>query len=74
MKAMQSLLISSHQVLNVMKITEDIDFYNSNKVRAYLKTRKGIYFKELTGNCKEDEFLLGLMKYVLGEIGKQQGK
>lgn len=72
MKAMQSLLISSHQVLKVMKITENIDFYNSDKVRVYLKTRKGIYFKELIQNCKEDEFLLGLMNYVLGEIVKSR--
>lgn len=72
MKAMQSLLISSHQVLNVMEIAENIDFYNSNKVRAYLKTRKGIYFRELAGNCKEDEFLLGLMNYVLHEIAESR--
>lgn len=70
MKAMQSLLISSHQVLKFMEITDRVDFYGSDKVRAYLKTRKGIYFKEIIGNCKEDEFLLGLMNYVLGEIGK----
>lgn len=72
MKAMQSLLISSHQVLNVMEITENIDFYNSNKIRAYLKTRKGIYFRELAGNCKEDEFLSGLINYVLHEIAESR--
>lgn len=70
MKAMQSLLISSHQAISYMKITENTDFYNSNNVRVYLKTKKGIYFKELAGNCKEDEFLLGLMNYVLHEISE----
>lgn len=72
MKAMQLLLISSYQVLKAMKIADSTEFYNSDKVRVYLKTRKGIYFKEIAGNCKEDAFLLGLMNYVLGEIGKQQ--
>jgi len=72
MKAMQLLLISSHQVLKAMKIADSTEFYNSDKVRVYLKTKKGIYFKEISDNCKEDAFLLGLMNYVLGEIGKQQ--
>lgn len=70
MNAMQSLLISCHQTLDGMNLVKNTEFYNSDKVRAYLKTRKGIYFKELAGNCKEDEFLLGLMNYVLSEIGK----
>ena len=30
--------------------------------------KKGIYFEEIAGNCKEDKFLLGLMNYVLREI------
>lgn len=42
MKAMQSLLISSHQVLNNMKITTNTEYYDSEYVRAYLKTGGGI--------------------------------
>jgi len=68
MKAMQSLLISSYQVLKNMKLTVDTDYYESNNVRAYLKTAQGIFFKELLGNCKEDKFLLMLMNNVLKEI------
>lgn len=47
MKAMQSVLISSHQVLGSMEKTENIEYYESKNVRVYLKTKKGIYFKEL---------------------------
>lgn len=72
MKAMQSLLISSHQVLNSMKITTDTEYYNSEYVRAYLKTRKGIYFKELRGESKEEKFLLMLMNHVLETIAKSK--
>ena len=72
MKAMQSLLISSHQVLNSMKITTDIEYYDSKYVRAYLKTRKGIYFKELKGDSKEEKFLLMLMNHVLEKIAKMK--
>lgn len=72
MKAMQSLLISSHQVLKCMELITDTEYYESKIVRAYLKTKKGVYFKELYGNCKEDEFLLMLMNYVLQEIAKSK--
>lgn len=72
MKAMQSLLISSHQVLNSMKITTDIEYYDSKYVRAYLKTMKGIYFKELKGDSKEEKFLLMLMNHVLEKIAKMK--
>ncbi|MCM1040740.1 MAG: hypothetical protein NC314_11790 [Roseburia sp.] len=68
---MQSLLVSSHQALNGMEIIDDTQFYNSDKVRAYLKTRKGIHFKELDKTGKIDAFLLGLMNYVLGEIAER---
>ena len=36
-----------------MTLTHKTDFYESKNVRAYLKTRKGVYFKELTGETKE---------------------
>lgn len=68
MKAMQSLLISSNQVLSQMQITSTPQFYESENIRAYLKTRKGIYFKELTGNCKEDKFLQMLLNNLQKEI------
>lgn len=68
MKAMQSLLISAHQVLSKMHITNNTDFYQSKNVRAYLKTRKGIFFKEIIGDCKEDKFLLMLFNNLRKEI------
>lgn len=40
-KTMTSLMISASQVLPVMELTEDTEFYNSDHIRAYLKTRKG---------------------------------
>lgn len=70
MKAMQSLLISSSQASPSMELTEDINFYNSQCVRVYLKTEQGIYFKELCKNDKVDIFLQGMMDYVLDEITK----
>ena len=75
MKAMQSVLISSHQVLGSMEKTENIEYYESKNVRVYLKTKKGIYFKELEGDSKEDRFLLMLMNHVLGAISQiKKGK
>lgn len=59
-KSMQSILISSHQALSKMKLVNQFEFYNSKNVRAYLKTRKGIYFKEVRGNGKVDVFLSSL--------------
>lgn len=72
MKSMQSLLISSGQVLSKMQLTNDIEFFNSKYVRAYLKTSKGIYFKELKGEIKEDKFLLMLLNDVLENINKTE--
>ncbi len=69
-KAMQSLLISSHQALDKMELVKNTEFYNSEHIRAYLKTGKGIYFKELKDNSKECEFLKMMMNYVLSEIAK----
>lgn len=71
MKAMQSLLISSSQVLPKCKLTSNTDFFNSDYVRAYLKTRKGIYYKELNDDSREDKFLLMLLNMVMTEINQK---
>lgn len=70
MKAMQSLFISCPQVLNVMKLASDIEYYESSNIRAYLKTSSGIYFKELRMENREDRFLNMLLENVLLEIAK----
>ena len=70
MQAMQSLFISSSQVLKKMHLVQSYDFYDSKNVRVYLKTRKGLYFKEINNDCKEDGFLIMLMNNVLGAISK----
>lgn len=72
-KAMQSLLISSHQVLPFMRLTNDTKFYNSEYIRVYFKTEKGIYFKELKEDTKENDFIKMMMNHVLKEI-TQSGK
>jgi len=69
-KAMQSTLISSYQALPKMKLTNDFDYYDSEYVRVYLKTKKGVYYKELVGNDKEDKFLLALMNHIMEKIIK----
>lgn len=69
-KAMQSLLVSSRQVLPYMKLTNDVEFYNSEYIRAYLKTKKGIYFKELKEETKENNFIKMMMNNVLSQITK----
>lgn len=71
MKAMQSLLLSSSQVLPKFRLTSNTEFFNSDYVRAYLKTRKGTYFKELSENSKEDKFLLMLLNMVMTEINRR---
>lgn len=70
MMAMQSLLVSVHQVLDKMKMINKIDLYESTNIRAYFKTQKGIYHKELIGNCKEDRFILMLFNNLRKEIFK----
>lgn len=70
MQSMQSLLISSSQVLKKMSLVDKSDFYESKNVRAYLKTRKGIFFREIVNDCKEDKFLLMLMENVLQAVSK----
>ncbi|MDG4961534.1 hypothetical protein [Pseudolactococcus raffinolactis] len=68
MQAMQSLLVSSGQALPYMDLTNDIEFYNSKKVRVYLKTKRGIYFKELDSQNKVDVFLSNMMNHVMAKI------
>ncbi|EHT7656849.1 MULTISPECIES: hypothetical protein [Listeria] len=70
MKAMQSFLISSSQVLPYMELTKDMNFYNSKYPRVYLKTEQGIFLRELCGNDKIDNFLQGMMNYIIDEITK----
>ena len=67
-KAMQSLFISSPQVLPYMKLTKNVEFYNSNYIRVYFKTSKGVYFKELKEKAKENDFIMMLMNRVLHAI------
>lgn len=49
MQAMQSLFISSPQVLTAMELVESFNYYDSKNIRAYLKTRRGVYFKSSIG-------------------------
>lgn len=70
LQSMQSLFISSPQVLKKMQLDEKYEFYNSKNVRAYLKTRKGIYFKEIHNDCKEDRFLTMLLENLLSTISQ----
>lgn len=70
MRAMQSLFISCPQVLKTMRLTTDIAYHESSNIRAYLKTRRGTYFKELDMGKREDRFLNMLMENVLAEIAK----
>lgn len=69
-KAMQSLLISSSQVLPYMEMTNDVEFYNSDYIRVYFKTGKGVYFKELKEAAKENDFIKMMMNHVLKQIVK----
>jgi hypothetical protein len=70
MKAMQSLFISCPQVIDSMRLVTNIEYYESNHIRAYLKTKSGIYFKELLGESKEDKFLFMLMNNILSKVLK----
>ena len=71
MNAMQSLFISSSQVLKSMQLVDDYSYYESSNVRAYLKTRRGVYFQELTNKSREERFLNMLMENVLITISKK---
>lgn len=70
MKAMQSLFISSSQILKTMRLVDDCSYYESSNIRAYLKTRKGVYFRELANSSCEEKFLNMLMENVLAIISK----
>ena len=73
MQAMQSVLISASQALPEMQLIDDFDFYNSDKVRVYLKTQKGIFFKELSDEKnKVDIFLQMLMNHVMVQISDNE--
>lgn len=61
-------MISSHQVLPYMKSTNDIGFYDSEYIRTYFKTGKGLYFRELKDKTKENDFIKMMMNHVLKEI------
>lgn len=53
----------------------DMNLSLDNDEQVYLKIQKGIYFKELEGDSKEDRFLLMLMNHVLGAISQiKKGK
>ncbi len=67
-KAATSLLISAHQVLSGMTLTQNTEFYNSDKIRVYLKTAKGIYFRELDGKTREDRFINMLLMRIMEKI------
>lgn len=69
-KAMQSILVSSSQVLPFMKLSNDIEFYNSDYIRVYLKTSKGVYFKELNKKTNENSFIKMMLDHVLNEIAR----
>lgn len=69
MGAMQSLLISSHQVLRRMELTERLDFEKSGRRQVYLKTCGGIYYKELD-DSKASSFLNMMIDNVLRCIGE----
>ena len=51
-----------------MDLTNVIEFYSSKKVRVYLKTKQGIYFKELDSQNKVDVFLSNMMNHVMAKI------
>lgn len=70
MQAMQSLLISSSQILKKMELTTNLEYYESNNIRLYLKTKKGIYFREIDNSCKEDKFIMMLFNNLRHNILK----
>ena len=47
---MQSLFISCPQILKVMQLTSDIEYFEIDNIRAYLKMSSGIFFKVLNSN------------------------
>ena len=69
MRAMQSMLVSSHQVLKSMELTDAYEFKPSEKRRVFLKTTMGVYFKEID-ESKESSFLNMMIDNVLKHIGE----
>ena len=67
LKAMQSFFISVPQVLNKMTLCENTEYLKCNNYRVFLKTRKGIYYKELL-DSREDKFLKMLINNVLCNV------
>jgi len=70
MKAMQSLFISIPQVLDTMDICHNTDYYRSSNYRVYLKTKNGVFFKELDGDSREEAFTKALVNNVLAAIAQ----
>ena len=64
-------LENDEQVLKSMQLVDDYSYYESSNVRAYLKTRSGVYFQELTNKSREERFLNMLMENVLITISKK---
>ena len=64
-------LENDEQVLKRMQLVDDYSYYESSNVRAYLKTRRGVYFQELTNKSREERFLNMLMENVLITISKK---
>ena len=69
MSAMQSMLISSHQAIKSMELTEHTDFSYPKNRQVFLKTAKGIYYKEI-GDDKISLFLNMMIDNVLKCIGE----
>lgn len=64
-------LENDEQVLKSMQLVDDYSYYESSNVRAYLKTRRGVYFQELTNKSREERFLNMLMENVFITIYKK---
>jgi len=64
-------LENDEQVLKRMQLVDDYSYYESSNVRAYLKTRRGVYFQELTNKSREERFLNMLMENVFITISKK---
>ncbi len=70
MEMMQSLLISSSQALPHMEKTEDFDVKNLKNKHIYLKTAEGLFYLELDGRGKAQNFLEGMTKMLLQKISQ----
>lgn len=70
MKMMQSLLISSTQALIYMEKTEDFDVKSIKNKHIYLKTADGLFYLELDGSGKAQNFLEGMTNMLLQKISQ----